>query len=289
MSGTLSSLTIIILGFGILILVTKKEKRRADYLLLLWFLTFLIHLVTINQLNKLPPWWFSLNTAVAFLHGPLFYAYVTSLQKQKKEGVPPILFLGSIFLIGGVLSLLAQPIPFIVNAVVVSTFTFLTSRVLWKPEPNTPEFSPAILNWLRFLLIGMATLLLIPLIQLLISPAWLNQSNNLIAHLEKVMKADHLFLSPNLNLREVATHLDVNANHLSEAINVGSNGNFNDYVNSYRINAIRQRLADGEHRQLTFLAIALECGFNSKASFNRAFKKHLGMTPSKYLKTLDQK
>lgn len=344
MSGSLSLLTIIILGFGILILATKKGKRRADYLLLLWFAIFLIHLVTINQLTRLPKWWFALNTAVTFLHGPLFYAYVISLQKDKKLATSATILLGAALLLGSILSLLAQPVPFIVNVIVVGVFAFLTSQILWQREPGIKDFSPAILKWLRFLLLGMTTLLLIPLVQLIINPTWLQQSNNLIGtvfycvfilvltfwgirvapvlvaemtgtpppfhepepskpryhqstlsdeqrqsifqKLETVMRDDLLYLDANLTLRTVAEKLAVSANQLSEAVNVSSDRNFNDYVNSFRIKAVCKKLETGDHNRLTFLAIALECGFNSKASFNRSFRKQIGQTPSAFAKSL---
>ena len=64
--------------------------------------------------------------------------------------------------------------------------------------------------------------------------------------------------------------------------------NFNDFVNQFRVAAIKERLAQGEHLQFTLLAIALECGFNSKATFNRVFKKWEGKTPGQYVAELQK-
>ena len=59
--------------------------------------------------------------------------------------------------------------------------------------------------------------------------------------------------------------------------------NFNDFVNKYRINAFLQKIAEGEHNIQTFLSLAFECGFNSKSTFNRAFKRATSLNPKEYI------
>lgn len=71
---------------------------------------------------------------------------------------------------------------------------------------------------------------------------------------------------------------------MSQIVNQGFNVNFNDYVNSLRIAALIQQLKAGEHHTRTLLALALDCGFNSKSTFNRAFKKLTGLTPLEYIR-----
>ena len=78
----------------------------------------------------------------------------------------------------------------------------------------------------------------------------------------------------------------MNRGELSEAINSGVGKNFNDFVNSYRVKEVEQMLQDGKQEQLSLLGIALECGFNSKATFNRVFKKMTGQSPSQYVSSL---
>ena len=58
--------------------------------------------------------------------------------------------------------------------------------------------------------------------------------------------------------------------------------NFYDFINSYRVKEVQNRLEGGDSEVYSLLAIALESGFNSKSSFNAVFKKHTGMTPSQY-------
>ena len=62
--------------------------------------------------------------------------------------------------------------------------------------------------------------------------------------------------------------------------------NFNDFINNYRIEAVKENLKKGEHKKTTLLGIAFDCGFNSKATFNRAFKKSTGLSPKDYLHKL---
>ena len=84
---------------------------------------------------------------------------------------------------------------------------------------------------------------------------------------------------PQLTLGRLAERLEVSEGQLSRALNQGLGVNFNEFVNRMRVEAVRRAIADpGESR--TILAIALECGFSSKASFNRAFKAATGATPT---------
>lgn len=103
------------------------------------------------------------------------------------------------------------------------------------------------------------------------------------AKLEYVMQTKKIYTNPELTLVDVATVLEVTAKLVSQTVNQGFKMNFNDYVNSHRTRAVIEKLNMGEYKTKTLLALALECGFNSKSTFNRAFKKESGMTPKDYL------
>ncbi len=103
------------------------------------------------------------------------------------------------------------------------------------------------------------------------------------------MDKQTLFKNPKLSLNDLAAHLDSSSHQISKVINSGFEMNFNDFINHYRIAAVKEMLANQEHKQMTLLAIALECGFNSKTTFNRVFKKHVGITPKQYLKSISDK
>ncbi len=104
--------------------------------------------------------------------------------------------------------------------------------------------------------------------------------------LEQAMKEEKHYLNPELNLIDLASQTGMSRSQLSQVINLGFDKNFNDFVNQYRVEAFKERLANGEHKQLSLLGVAYECGFNSKATFNRVFKKLTQQSPSQYLSSL---
>ncbi len=95
-----------------------------------------------------------------------------------------------------------------------------------------------------------------------------------------------LYEEPELSLLDVAKKLQTNVTVLSKAVNQGFGMNFNDFVNYYRVKAFEQLALQGEHKQQTLLSMAYECGFNSKATFNRAFKKVRGTTPKEWIESI---
>ncbi|MEM6515529.1 MAG: AraC family transcriptional regulator [Bacteroidota bacterium] len=107
--------------------------------------------------------------------------------------------------------------------------------------------------------------------------------------LSGAMKDNHLFENPRLTLSDVAEELETTAKTVSTAVNSGFNMNFNDFVNHYRVEAVKNKLENGEQNTSTLLGIALDCGFNSKATFNRAFKKSTSLTPKAYLDEIAKK
>jgi AraC-like DNA-binding protein len=101
--------------------------------------------------------------------------------------------------------------------------------------------------------------------------------------IETLIQEEKLYQNPELTLTDLAKKLETNASVISKTINQGFQMNFNDCINNYRIEAVKNSFANGEHKKSTLLGIAYDCGFNSKATFNRAFKKNTGTTPKEYL------
>ncbi|MCX6152269.1 MAG: helix-turn-helix domain-containing protein [Ignavibacteriales bacterium] len=87
-----------------------------------------------------------------------------------------------------------------------------------------------------------------------------------------------------LTLQKLADRLQITPHHLSQIINEKLNQNFFDFINTYRVEEAKKMLIDPNVQNLTVLAIAEECGFNSKSSFNTSFKKYTGITPSEFKK-----
>ncbi len=94
---------------------------------------------------------------------------------------------------------------------------------------------------------------------------------------------EDVYTNPNLTLTDVASALRTNKNLISKVINQGFDMNFNDFINVQRVDAIISKIRDGELDSKTLLAIALESGFNSKSTFNRAFKKKTSHTPKNFI------
>jgi len=106
-----------------------------------------------------------------------------------------------------------------------------------------------------------------------------------ITAIAELMEREKPFLNPDLNLSELASQANLTRGQLSEIINSGFQMNFNDFVNSYRVNTFKSMLKEGKHEQLSLLGVAYECGFNSKATFNRVFKKLTSFSPTQYLQS----
>lgn len=104
--------------------------------------------------------------------------------------------------------------------------------------------------------------------------------------LEKLMEEKKLYLDENISLPQLAEMLNIHPNYLSQVINERFQKNFYDFINSYRIEEFKRLIASGKNKTKTFFALALDCGFNSKASFNNSFKKITGNTPSEFVKSL---
>ncbi|MEE9363162.1 MAG: helix-turn-helix domain-containing protein [Cellulophaga sp.] len=102
------------------------------------------------------------------------------------------------------------------------------------------------------------------------------------AWLEAQMVEKSFYLNPLLNLNILSKALDINTNMISHVINEGLNKNFKDFVNEYRIREVVKKLSEDKGSNLTLLGIAFECGFNSKSTFNRVFKKSTGKTPLEF-------
>jgi len=98
--------------------------------------------------------------------------------------------------------------------------------------------------------------------------------------LDGVMARERPWLDGELNLQDLAERAGMSRNALTETLNRACGMNFYDYVNSWRVDEFKRRVALPESDSLTILAIAFDAGFNSKGTFNAAFLKSAGMTPS---------
>ena len=103
---------------------------------------------------------------------------------------------------------------------------------------------------------------------------------NLLDYFEK----EKPYLNGQLKLIDLSEYLNISVHHLSQIINEQLGKNFFDFVNEYRVQEVKARLSNPDHKQYTLLSIAYDSGFNSKSNFNSTFKKITGFTPSQYQK-----
>ncbi len=111
-------------------------------------------------------------------------------------------------------------------------------------------------------------------------------SKVLVQRLAALMQERKPYLDPDLTLAALANQVGLSGHVLSHVLNRHLGLSFSDYVNRHRVGEAQKRLVDPSNKHLTVLGIALDSGFSSKASFNRAFKKHTGSTPSQFIRTV---
>ncbi len=104
--------------------------------------------------------------------------------------------------------------------------------------------------------------------------------------LEEYIRKHKPYLEPRLTIDGLANRLSVKKHILSQVLNDYLGISFYDYINNHRVQEFKARLKKGENAHLSLLGLALECGFNSKSSFNQVFKKFENKTPSEYYKNL---
>ncbi|MRI01394.1 helix-turn-helix domain-containing protein [Kriegella sp. EG-1] len=104
--------------------------------------------------------------------------------------------------------------------------------------------------------------------------------NVLKGHIDK----DKAYLKPTLTLRDLAAEIGLHPNKLSWLLNDKLGQNFNDFVNSFRLEYFKEISTKSENKNITLLGLAYDSGFNSKTVFNTFFKKETGLTPKQWVR-----
>jgi AraC-like DNA-binding protein len=116
-----------------------------------------------------------------------------------------------------------------------------------------------------------------------------SEMNELEDLLESLMQNDKPYLNEELSLNSLAVLLSITDKKVSYLLNQHKEISFYDYINGYRVEEVKLKMKDSFYDHYTLLGIAFECGFNSKSSFNRIFKKVTSVSPSEYKKALKTK
>lgn len=115
-----------------------------------------------------------------------------------------------------------------------------------------------------------------------------SKSTEIISQIELVKKyvfEKEPFLDPSLTIQELSKQVNIPVRDLSILINHHVDKHFFDFINEYRIEKAKEILKDASKSKVTILEILYEVGFNSKSSFNTAFKKHTNQTPTEFRKS----
>ncbi len=103
-----------------------------------------------------------------------------------------------------------------------------------------------------------------------------------IEQVKKYVSEKEPYLEPSLTIQQLSKQVNISVRDLSVLINHHMNKHFFDFINEYRIEKAMGILKDVSKSKVTVLEILYEVGFNSKSSFNTAFKKYTNQTPTEF-------
>lgn len=106
--------------------------------------------------------------------------------------------------------------------------------------------------------------------------------NEIIQKLTAELEENKIHLRNDLSLHTLSKLLGTNSSYLSKIIQSYYNTNFSAYLNKCRILEAQKMILDKNYNHYTIDAISQECGYNSKSTFNKAFKEYTGLTPKEY-------
>ena len=106
----------------------------------------------------------------------------------------------------------------------------------------------------------------------------------LLSKLKNLMQTEKIFIDHKLSIEDVALKSESNTKYISQIINETYNKNFYNFINSYRIEEAKKLLVSEGNEKYSILGIAQSVGFVSKSTFNVAFKRYTGLTPTEFKK-----
>lgn len=122
-----------------------------------------------------------------------------------------------------------------------------------------------------------------PVVKKAVAPPSLELVEEAEPLLKKAMEQDQLYLDPELNLAMLSKHTGLAQKTISLVLNQHLQKSFNEFVNGYRVEAFKKNVRELQQDNMTILAMAFDAGFNSQATFQRAFRSNTGMSPREYM------
>jgi AraC-like DNA-binding protein len=113
------------------------------------------------------------------------------------------------------------------------------------------------------------------------------ESKQICENLIGYMKREKPYINPELKISDLANAINCSSHSLSYVFNQYLNQNYYDFVNEYRVAEFKLLVNDARYSKYTLSALSEKCGFSSRASFFRSFKKLTGITPNEYIQQLE--
>lgn len=99
----------------------------------------------------------------------------------------------------------------------------------------------------------------------------------------KALENEEVFRNPEINVNSFTEKFDLNKSTVSQFLRDNDYENFQDLINRFRVQNFKNRVQNNQFENYDLVGIAKECGFKSKATFYRVFKKYENCTPGEYL------
>ena len=109
----------------------------------------------------------------------------------------------------------------------------------------------------------------------------------MIKKINDFMLEEKPFLDSNYSINQLSKEVGISSRELSKLLNQYLSQNFHDYINNFRIEEFKNLVKDAKNSKFSILSISMDAGFRSKSTFNTAFKKFTGITPSQYYKSVN--
>ncbi|WP_181899493.1 helix-turn-helix domain-containing protein [Flagellimonas nanhaiensis] len=253
----------------------KRNKIRIHLLHLVPFVLFKLAVVIVDlasvpvsvQFGK----WISYIMALyclGYSFGSLFYL----IRKSKlfsKIDVRYLYTLIGIFLLGWLFSIVAR---------IVESSDYGIGQIIWQITYIIAGLFIYFISWS-----------MIKNTKILVPRTYVYDKNpDFEQRLKQLFDEDKMYLNPTLTRQDIAKRLNLSNHEISYHLSQHLKTSFTDFVNGYRIEEFKRKLEKNDNPNYTFLGMALDCGFGSKASFQRAFKKKTGKTPSEYKKEVQK-
>jgi len=112
-------------------------------------------------------------------------------------------------------------------------------------------------------------------------------SNDLKEQLLHLFTVEKIYKRNDINLDILSQKLGTTRHNLSQVINEHFDVNFFSLINKYRIYEAQEIFKNDINNNLNIIDVAYDVGFNNKVTFNKAFKDQTELTPSQYIKHLN--